>query len=220
MKILLVSATHAEISAITGVRNVVEDKKLHETVFSEVKALVTGIGIPSTIYNLANHLFECQYDLVINAGICGAFSTALPLGSVVEVTNDCFADQLVETGNGVMSWNEAGLSENHSKPYVYGTLDATYPLIAGALTPVKGITSDTVHANLQTIDFLRNRYNPHVESMEGAAVFYVCAKTGTPCAQIRAVSNYVGIRDKSQWKIQLAVQNLAEALKQIVETCP
>jgi futalosine hydrolase len=53
--------------------------------------------------------------------------------------------------------------------------------------------------------------------MEGAALHYVCRQTHTPFIQIRSTSNYIGIRDKTQWKIKEAIGNLNQTLLQYVE---
>jgi futalosine hydrolase len=53
-----------------------------------------------------------------------------------------------------------------------------------------------------------DRYDCCVESMEGAAFHYVCLQEGMPFAQVRAISNYVTPRDKSQWQMKDAIVNL------------
>jgi len=55
-----------------------------------------------------------------------------------------------------------------------------------------------------------------VESMEGAAVFYVCRYLGVPCVQIRAISNRVAPRENAGWNIPLALENLKESLERIL----
>ena len=42
--------------------------------------------------------------------------------------------------------------------------------------------------------------------MEGAALHYACKKFQIPFIQIRSVSNYVGERDKSKWKLKEAIE--------------
>jgi futalosine hydrolase len=44
--------------------------------------------------------------------------------------------------------------------------------------------------------------------MEGAALHYVGSLTKTPFIQIRAVSNYVGERNKAKWKLKESVEQL------------
>jgi futalosine hydrolase len=161
-------------------------------------------------------LRERKYDVVVNAGICGSFNKSIPLGAVVNIVEDCFADQLVETGHDVISWMEAGIHANNTFPYVCHVLKPTKDIASLNLKPVKAITSDTVHGNSQSMEQIKSIFNPDVESMEGAAVFYVCTRLGIPVAEVRSVSNYVGIRDKSTWEIQGAIQNLTTVLIQLV----
>jgi futalosine hydrolase len=73
---------------------------------------------------------------------------------------------------------------------------------------VSGITINTTTGSQDVVTAMKARYNPDIESMEGAAFFYTCIKEGIPFVQIRAISNYVEPRDKSKWNIPLAVKNL------------
>ena len=61
-----------------------------------------------------------------------------------------------------------------------------------------------------------SKYNPKIESMEGAALHYVCTDLEVPYLQIRSISNYVGERDKIKWKMPLAIANLNDTLVNIV----
>ena len=62
-----------------------------------------------------------------------------------------------------------------------------------------------------------NRVNPDIESMEGAAFFMVCQKFKLPCLQIRTISNKIENRNKQNWKIELAIDNLNHSVKKILE---
>jgi futalosine hydrolase len=48
--------------------------------------------------------------------------------------------------------------------------------------------------------------------MEGAAVFYVCLLEKIPFLEIRAISNYVDIRDTEKWDIPTATDNLTNEI--------
>ena len=48
--------------------------------------------------------------------------------------------------------------------------------------------------------------------MEGAALFYVCLHEQIPFLEIRAISNYVELRDPTKWDIPLAIENLTDEL--------
>ena len=53
--------------------------------------------------------------------------------------------------------------------------------------------------------------------MEGAALHYVCLHQNIPFIQLRAISNYVGERDKTKWKIDLAISNLHNELIKLLK---
>ncbi|MNH40683.1 Futalosine hydrolase [compost metagenome] len=56
-----------------------------------------------------------------------------------------------------------------------------------------------------------------VESMEGAAFFYVCLSEGVKCVQLRSISNYVERRNRESWNIPLAIKNLNAELKRLTD---
>ena len=53
--------------------------------------------------------------------------------------------------------------------------------------------------------------------MEGAALHYVCLMENIPFLQLRAVSNFVGERNKANWEIGEAIHHLNEKLKSIIQ---
>ncbi|NCW13547.1 MAG: hypothetical protein EBV82_10420 [Chitinophagia bacterium] len=61
------------------------------------------------------------------------------------------------------------------------------------------------------------RYKASLESMEGAALHYMGRDLNIPFIQIRAVSNYVGERNKAKWKMKEAIYNLNETLLQYLD---
>ena len=67
------------------------------------------------------------------------------------------------------------------------------------------------------IDLYQDRYKAALESMEGAALHYICRDVNIPFIQIRSVSNYVGERNKAHWKMKEAIYQLNETLLQYIE---
>ena len=55
-----------------------------------------------------------------------------------------------------------------------------------------------------------------IESMEGAALHYVCLLQKVPFLQLRSISNKVGVRDKTKWKIKTAIDNLTMELNALL----
>ena len=80
-----------------------------------------------------------------------------------------------------------------------------------------GITVNEVTTRKERIKQLVKKYEPVTESMEGAALHYVCRNTNTNFLQIRTISNYIGERDKSKWLIKEALDNLNSALLKYVD---
>jgi len=67
----------------------------------------------------------------------------------------------------------------------------------------------------QTIQ-LQKLFNADIESMEGAALHFVCKQMNVPFLQMRSVSNRVGERDKNKWALREAIMNLNIELQRII----
>ncbi len=52
------------------------------------------------------------------------------------------------------------------------------------------------------------KFGAEVESMEGAAFHYVCLQQKINFLQLRSISNRVGERDKSKWKLKRQLKTL------------
>ena len=189
MNILLIVATSSEVV---------------NEYFSDSEILISGVGMVNTTCILTKHLSMHSYDLVINMGVAGCFNSSIRIGDVVEVIEDTFSEIGFENGLGFEEFTELGIKVNYS---VEGKTD---------LRQVKGITVNTVHGNEDTISRVIERLNPDVESMEGAAVLKVCEEFGIRCIQIRAISNKVEKRDKTNWDLPLAIKNLNNKVAQII----
>jgi futalosine hydrolase len=220
MNILLVSSTTQEIKPFWENLKVDSDFSKQNSFAKigkhQISVLISGIGIVSTIYYLTKKLFISKYDLVINAGICGSFSENLKIGTTVNVVSDEFADLGAEENSGFKSLFDIGLLKPDDFPFNSGRLisDSDFSGIE-TLKKVNGITVNSVSGNEKTIAERRTKFSPDAESMEGAAVFYVCLSEKIPVLQIRSVSNLVEIRNKENWNIKLAVNNLNLVLENI-----
>ena len=95
--------------------------------------------------------------------------------------------------------------------------DSFFKLAAADIRPVKAVTVNTVTGTRETAGRLMLKYDPDIETMEGAAFFYVCSREGIPFIALRAVSNRVGIRDRGSWNIALALENLALVLENLLK---
>jgi futalosine hydrolase len=76
---------------------------------------------------------------------------------------------------------------------------------------------NTVHGDDRSIAEAVRRFDPQVESMEGAAFMYACTIGGVPFAQVRAVSNIVERRNRAAWRLQDALAALNAAALAIAD---
>lgn len=220
MKILLIAATAGEIQPFreylhAGKTLIAPDTYMLNS--STIEIQVTGIGLVATAYNLGRLLTSHKYDLVIQAGVGGSFDRSIPLGDVVTVNNDCFADMGAEDHDNYLDIFEMGLISKDEAPFSNGCLPAlemSWDLFRN-MKAVKGITVSMVSGNSHTIQRLAATYGPVTESMEGAAMHYACRIAGVPFVQLRAVSNYVEPRDKSKWQMGKAIKALNETLQSL-----
>lgn len=81
-------------------------------------------------------------------------------------------------------------------------------------------TLDAVTADIDVGAGLQRRFDVAIESMEGAAAAAVAARLGVPFAQLRAVSNVVGERDRARWDLRGAVRTAADAAAAALSVLP
>ena len=175
---------------------------------SGVQLVITGVGLVAATYHLQKAIYAHSPDLVIQAGIAGCFDPACALGSVVAVAEEVIADLGVEENGRFRDLADLGLlpaGEDGRLPNPW--LDRFTGVPTGRSVSVSEITT-----RADRIRWYTERYAPLVESMEGAALHYVCLRENIPFLQLRAISNYIGERDKSRWRIGLALDNLHAAL--------
>jgi futalosine hydrolase len=207
MKVLIVAATEGEIA---HTRKFLAGAGNH----LDISLLLTGVGPIAATWALTNALQREKYDFVLQAGVGGSFDASVPLGSLVLVTIERYGDLGAEDNGDTLDIFDMGLMQPDLFPHTAGALlmPQLPDGITIALPPVKGITVSMVSGSAATIAWRSQKYHPVVESMEGAAFHFVCLQAGIPFAQVRAISNYVIPRDKSQWRMKDAVVALNEWL--------
>jgi len=81
----------------------------------------------------------------------------------------------------------------------------------------KSLTVNKVSGTQESIDKLTAKYSAQTESMEGAAFLYACKTMDVDCIQLRAISNYVEPRNRDNWEIEKALDNLNEGLIKYID---
>ncbi len=205
MNILIAAATDAEIAPLNAY---FQTASLPGTITGGV--IITGVGMLNTTYELAKHLSTSRYDLVLQVGVAGSYVSSLKPGDVVFVTSDQYGDLGAEDNGSYLDIFEMGFINPNVTPFINGKL--LTPLLPVhnriKLPQVTGLTVNTVSGNERTVAQRKEKFHCDIESMEGVALHYVCLREKVAFAQVRAISNYVTPRDKSQWQMKDAIINL------------
>jgi futalosine hydrolase len=221
----VVAATPAEVDPfVAGLSRVAETgprSSRYTGAGHELDVLTTGVGMVATSSWCSRALCAERFDVALNVGVCGSFRATFEPGAVVHVVSDRLVELGAEDGDGFLTIQQINLLGDDEFPFKGGKLVNTSPPPFGALTglpKVDGITVNTVHGSEASIARVAGRFNPDVESMEGAAFMYACLVHGIPFAQVRAVSNIVERRNRSAWKLKEAIAELTRVMRRILES--
>jgi futalosine hydrolase len=221
-RVLLVFATSSEAEILEKISGMIPFEDGFRFGNSIISTLVTGVGGISIAWSMKQWLsINPKPDLAINAGIAGSFSDKLKIGEVVIPVTDCFADMGIESGDKMITLYEAGLSDPDLFPFEKGVINSRNEFInkLGQTTiKVNAITVNMCSGSAATIEKLKNKFNPDIETMEGATFFYICAREKIPFLAVRAISNKVEPRSKETWNVPFALENLTGKMKEILLT--
>jgi len=217
-KILYVTATSSEAGTMKKVSAMMHNPELNGKY--EISLLVTGVGSISTAWALKQWItINGKPDMAINGGIAGSYKDEFIQGDVVMPVSDCFADAGIEDGDNFLTLSEAGFISKDEFPFNDGLLYADERYSAKMrilLKPVRAITVNTATGSEASRIKLLKKYNPDIETMEGATFFYICCRENIPFLALRAISNRVELRNKNNWNIALALNNLSEKLVDVL----
>jgi futalosine hydrolase len=179
----------------------------------------SGVGMMATLFSLTKLIMEEKPDLILQVGIAGCFDTSIELGRIVVVNKEIDGNSGVEENGKWRDLFDLKLEKANYPPYEKKTLPNPHidKLNLLKLKTVTGITVNEITTRKERIKQLVKKYEPVTESMEGAALHYVCRNTNTSFLQMRTISNYVGERDKSKWKIKESLDNLNSALIKYID---
>jgi len=221
-RILIVTAVPAERDALLAGRHPAAGRLAElpaqrcQTGAGLVDVICGGVGAVSAALSTAHALGQptASYQLVIAAGIGGGFGRAVP-GSVVVADTVVQADLGAETADGgfcplsELGWGEVRFGLD---PDLTAELAGRAAAPAGAVLTVSTVTGTAARA-----EALRRAHpDALAEAMEGAGVYQAATRVGTKFAELRAISNPVGPRDRDSWQITAALAALGQAFEQII----
>ena len=212
MNILIAAATPTEIAPF------LEEYRYRGADFlHEVDVLITGIGLTAATYSISKQVQLKRPDLIIQAGIAGCFDTSIPLGTVVVVKKEIIADQAVIQAKEWKTLFDLELLSPNQRPYTNRWLINKSDILRKIkLKKVTAISINEISTSPQKINWYKELFNPITESMEGAALHYVALMENIPFLQLRAISNYIGERNKANWNFRDSIHNLNHQLSKLL----
>ncbi|MFG2909931.1 futalosine hydrolase [Kitasatospora sp. NPDC048286] len=184
---------------------------LHRAERVPVDVLAAGVGPAAAAAGAAAALAAHPYALAVSAGIAGGFAPLAPVGATVLADAIVAADLGAQTPDGFADVTELGFGTvRHTPP------PAAVALVARALGPGLAVgpvlTVSTVTGSAERATELAARHpSAAAEAMEGFGVAEAAARYGVPALELRTVSNPVGPRDRSAWRIGEALAALERA---------
>jgi futalosine hydrolase len=174
----------------------------------QIYVATVGVGVVSAAVTLGRILAAVAVDQVIMIGSAGALpGSGLDVGDVAVASSETLAELGVCDGEGLgdaSSLNLPGLDQTISldedlSNSIADTADQSRRVCRGAFLTVAGVSNHSSHAVARA-----ERFGALVENMEGYALALAGMRFGIKAAEVRAVSNLAGVRDKSGWNMDLA----------------
>lgn len=213
-RILVVTAVEAERDAVL--------RGLPETSTADFEVMAAGVGPAAAAASTMAVLLRAAapFDLVISAGIGGGFPGRAAIGSLVLGSSIVQADLGAETPDdpGFISVDELGFGSSRieSDPawneWLLAALrsEGLDAAVAPALTVSAATgTAATAERRAALVPGAAS------EGMEGYGVATAAAQLGIAVTELRAISNAVGPRDRSAWRIGDALKALEAAFRAI-----
>lgn len=210
MNVLIVVATSAEAERLSDLPA--------RVVVSGVGAVAAALAAWRVLYGQTR---AEQFDLLVSAGIGGAYPKSGLGGGDLAISSQMIqADLGAQDGAAFLDLTQLGLSvlPTRANAGIFPAWDGAFALAQqadAAYGPM--LTLNTVTGTQERAAELVARF-PHAltEGMEGAGVAHAALLAGLPAVEIRGVSNPVGPRDRSAWRIPEALAATRRGLETLL----
>lgn len=184
--------------------------------------IAAGVGPAYAAASTAAALSRGEYDLVVSAGIGGGFPGVAEIGSLVVADAIVAADLGAETAEGQLTLDELGFGTSRASVDAAWSERFAAAIESAGLVAASGpiLTVSLATGRAETMELRRSLVpGAAAEGMEGYGVAVAAAGFGIACAELRAISNAVGPRDRSAWRIGDALRALENAFRAIAIYC-
>jgi futalosine hydrolase len=181
----------------------------------DIAVVAVGVGVAAAGAGTARLLALAEaagtpYQLVVSAGIAGGFTGRVEVGDVALGTRSVAADLGAASPDGFLPLDQLGLGMTSlsADPALLAALAAALPgAVAGAVLTVSTVTGTAGG----TAELVARHPDAVAEAMEGYGVASAAALSGARFAELRAIANPVGPRDRAAWRIPQALRALTAA---------
>jgi futalosine hydrolase len=173
-----------------------------------------GVGSAAAAASTAGALAAGRFAAVVSAGIGGGFG--VPPGGTVVASTSVAADLGADSPDGFISLDELGFGSSTmaADPRLLDRLTAALPdAHVGTVLTVSTVTGTAERAG----DLRRRHPDAVAEAMEGFGVATAARLAGVPFGEVRTISNPVGPRDRTTWRIGDALAGLSKAFATLAE---
>ena len=159
---------------------------------------------------------------VLLFGVAGAFparhrdsDAIVQISDLVVVSHDQLGDEGVSTPDGFLDLGAMQLGDCGPFPADPRMSRDAVERLAAPL--VHGVTVSSCSGTDAASELMRQRSCADVETMEGAAVAFVCRQLEIPMLHLRAVCNWTGDRDRGEWNLGAAIDVVQAAVRGLMQ---
>lgn len=164
----------------------------------------TGIGPVNAAHATTVAILTLRPLSIISCGIGGAYPGAgLAIGDVVCAEQEIYGDLGAQSPSGFLNMKALGFPVVSGAQPLFDELPMQRFPTSRRVRFVTVSTCTGTNATAKEIEF---RTRGAVENMEGAAIAHVAHLHQIPVGEVRGISNVVGDRDKSSWRIREAAE--------------
>lgn len=180
------------------------------------RVVVCGVGAVNAALSTYAAALEERPTLVLNVGIGGAYPhSGLEMGETACSSAFVYAGLGAQDGIDFLDLEQLGFPIHPDTfnriPAWDGARDWAEHL---SIRCGDFLTLETVTGNLGTLSRLEQRFpDALIEGMEGAGVAHAALRLGLPALEVRGMSNFVGLRDRSSWRIRDALVSCRDTLE-------
>ncbi len=189
---------------------------------SPVAIQALGLGKANTAAGLAVAILAYRPLAVLQVGVGGAYvGSFLSVGMAMLADEDRHLDLGLRQPEGWADLEAIGfaLAPARGERAALGAAVPTDAALTAAVADATGLprgrfaTLDAVTHDVHFGAAVQARFDVSVESMEGAAAAQTAHRLGVPFAELRAISNVVGERDRAHWDLRGAVRVVTDATR-------